>query len=194
MESVRRLDRAGQRRRLTSGSALAAASRQLPVIGVVLVEPYEPENGARDRQSAARAAVQRLIDSREAAIVDIDTRLERTARASGRRTRFSSHRADGRSRHNTAARACLALKAGVPALAIDPVAGGAKIRQQAEALGSPHFSVADELVDADLSAVLDTCLSEEARVLARACAARGLDRDRSDPEPLSRRRDRIGSL
>ena len=154
--------------------SLAAARRQVPVIGVVLVEPYEPEYGARDRQSAARAAVQRLIDSREAAIVDIDTRLERNS--TGLRTSDEVAALIARMDAVVTTRLhglVLALKAGVPALAIDPVAGGAKIRQQAEALGWPHFSVADELVDADLSAVLDTCLSEEARVLARACAARG---------------------
>ena len=156
--------------------SLAAATRQVPVIGVVLVEPYEPEYGARDRQSSARDAVQRLIDSRDAAIVEIDTRLERNGR--GLRTAEEVATLIARMDAVVTTRLhglVLALKAGVPALAIDPVAGGAKIRQQAEALGWPHVRVADELVDADLSAALDACLTEGARALARACAARALD-------------------
>ena len=155
--------------------SLAAATRRVPVIGVVLVEPYEPEYAGRDRQSSARAAVQRLIDSREAAIVEIDTRLERSC--TGLRTADEVATLIARMDAVVTTRLhglVLALKAGVPALAIDPVAGGAKIRQQAEALGWPHVFVADHLLDIDLSAALDACLTEEARVLARACAARAL--------------------
>jgi polysaccharide pyruvyl transferase WcaK-like protein len=145
----------------------------VPVIGVVLVEPYPPEYGARDRQDAARAAAARLIDSREAAIVEIDTRLERNS--GGLRTADEVATLIARVDAVVTTRLhglVLALRAGVPALAIDPVAGGAKIRRQAEAVGWPHVRVGDALDDADLSAALDLCLTDEARALARACAAR----------------------
>ena len=155
--------------------SLAAPPRRVPVVGVVLVEPYEPEYGARDRQSSARAAVRRLIDSREAAIVEIDTRLERN----GTSLRTADEVATLIARMDAVVTTrlhglVLALKAGIPALAIDPIAGGAKLRQQAEALGWPHVREADNLVDIDLSAALDACLTEDARVLARACAARAV--------------------
>jgi Polysaccharide pyruvyl transferase len=153
--------------------SFAAATRDVPVIGVVLVEAYEPEYGASDMQAAARAAVERLTNSREAAIVEIDTRLERNS--TGLRTADEVATLIARMDAVVTTRLhglVFAIKAGVPALAIDPVAGGAKIRQQAEALGWPHVRVADELVDVELSAALDACLTEEARVLARACASR----------------------
>jgi hypothetical protein len=153
--------------------SFAAPSRELPVVGLVLVEPYAPEYGARDMQSAARAAVERLINAREAAIVEIDTRLEQNAR--GLRTADEVFALIRRVDAVVTTRLhglVLAIKAGVPALAIDPVAGGAKIRRQAEAIGWPHFVVANELVDADLSAGLDACLTADARTLAWACASR----------------------
>jgi Polysaccharide pyruvyl transferase len=163
--------------------SFAVSRRDVPVIGVVLVEPYEPEYGARDMQPAARAAVRRLLDSREAAIVEIDTRLEHN----GTGLRTADEVATVFSRVDVVVTTRLhglvmAIKAGVPALAIDPVAGGAKIRRQAEAIGWPHVRLADELVDADLSSALDACLTEEARELARDCghrAAEGVERIRA---------------
>ena len=68
----------------------------------------------------------------------------------------------------------LALKNGVPALAVDPVAGGGKIRRQAEALGWPVVLAADRLDDAVLREAFDYCLTTEARAAARACAERAV--------------------
>jgi hypothetical protein len=156
--------------------SFASPGRGLPVIGVVLVEPYDPEYGARDMQPAARAAVGRLLDSREAGIVEIDTRLERNS--TGLRTADEVATVISRVDAVVTTRLhglVMAIKAGVPALAIDPVAGGAKIRRQADAIGWPHVRVADELEDADLSTALDACLTEEARVRARGCASRAAD-------------------
>jgi hypothetical protein len=152
--------------------SFAAESRPVPVIGVVLVEQYEPEYPGRDMQEAARAAVARLVDSRDAAIVEIDTRLEQNS--TGLRTADEVATLIARVDCVITTRLhglVLAIKAGVPALAIDPVAGGEKIRRQAEAIGWPYVRVADELDDDDLEAALDACLTEEARSLARSCAA-----------------------
>jgi hypothetical protein len=153
--------------------SFAVPNRELPVIGVVLVEPYDPEYGERDMQPAARAAVARLINSREAAIVEIDTRLERNT--TGLRTADEVASVVARVDAVVTTRLhglVFAIKAGVPAVAVDPVAGGAKVRRQAGAIGWPYVHVADELSDADLNASLDACLTQDARLLARACAAR----------------------
>jgi Polysaccharide pyruvyl transferase len=163
--------------------SFAAPSRALPVIGVVLVEPYDSEYRARDMQPAARAAVARLINSRDAAIVEIDTRLERNN--TGLRTADEVASLVARMDAVVTTRLhglVFAIKAGVPALVIDPVAGGAKIRRQAEAIGWPYVHVADELSDTDLNIALDACLTQDARLLAQACAARAaneIDRIRS---------------
>jgi hypothetical protein len=162
--------------------SFAVPNRELPVIGLVLVEPYPPEYGARDRQAVARAAVARLVNSREAAIVEIDTRLDRNS--TGLRTADEVASLVARMDAVITTRLhglVFAIKSGVPALAIDPVAGGAKIRRQAGAIGWPYVRVADRLVDSDLSAALDACLTQDARLLAKACAgaANELDQIRS---------------
>jgi polysaccharide pyruvyl transferase WcaK-like protein len=66
----------------------------------------------------------------------------------------------------------LALKHGVPAVAIDPVIGGAKITQQARAVGWPAVHSGAELDQDELGASLDFCLSEGGRKLARESAER----------------------
>jgi hypothetical protein len=61
-----------------------------------------------------------------------------------------------------------ALRCGVPALAVDPVAGGAKVAAQAHAWNWPAVLTADELSDAALDRWWRWCLSEEGRAAARA--------------------------
>ena len=119
--------------------SFVAEQRHVPVLGIVLVEPYTPEYPTRDRQVEARAAVARLINGREAAVVEIDTRLERNPRG----LRTAAEVANLISRMDAVVTTRLhglviAIKDGVPALAIDPVSGGAKIAQQAGAIGWPY--------------------------------------------------------
>jgi hypothetical protein len=64
----------------------------------------------------------------------------------------------------------LAIKNGVPALAIDPIASGAKVRRQAETIGWPVVFTADALDDAQLQRAFDYCLTAEAKAKAWACA------------------------
>ena len=68
----------------------------------------------------------------------------------------------------------LALKNGVPAIAIDPVAGGGKIRRQAETLGWPVALTADALTDEALQKAFDYCLTGPARTKARDCCVRAI--------------------
>ena len=68
----------------------------------------------------------------------------------------------------------LALKNGVPALAVDPVPGGGKLLRQAETLEWPAVLVPESATDEALGRWLDYCLSEGARSQARACAERAL--------------------
>ena len=66
----------------------------------------------------------------------------------------------------------LALRAGVPAAAVDPIAGGAKVAAQARAVGWPHVVTSDEVDDKTLRRVLDACLEPAAGKLALDCAER----------------------
>jgi UDP:flavonoid glycosyltransferase YjiC (YdhE family) len=65
-----------------------------------------------------------------------------------------------------------ALKQGVPAVAVDPIRRGAKIRHQAEAVGWPVVLTADELSEKALHEALDYCLAPEASDAAHSRAKR----------------------
>jgi hypothetical protein len=154
--------------------AFVAEPEAVPLVGVVLVEPYGPEYPERDRQAEARDAVSRLLYARPAVRVNIDTRLK--ANESGLRSTAEVESAIARMDAVVTTRLhglVLALKHGVPALAIDPVVGGAKVSQQAAAVGWPVVKADVELDQRDLDAALDYCLTDEARQLAQECAARG---------------------
>ena len=145
-----------------------ARQKVAPVVGVCLVEPHE--GAATDE---AHAAIDRLVSSRSAAVVHIDTRLDSTdAPLRGpdevealiaRMDLVVTTRLHG---------TVLALKNGVPVIAIDPIPGGAKIRRQAETVGWSTVFLVDALTDEALQEAFDFCLTEEARLRARASAER----------------------
>jgi polysaccharide pyruvyl transferase WcaK-like protein len=70
----------------------------------------------------------------------------------------------------------LALKNGVPVVAIDPISGGAKIKRQAETVGWPIVFTADALDAEELQSAFNYCLSDEARQLASATRNRARQR------------------
>jgi hypothetical protein len=69
----------------------------------------------------------------------------------------------------------LALKNGVPVVAVDPVAGG-KICRQAEAIGWPVVFSIDSLTIEDLQKALNYCLTEVAQQKARECSQKAMER------------------
>jgi hypothetical protein len=161
---------------LTVRPDLAYVARQplVPVIGVVLVEPGSEY--ARGPQRDAEQAIATLIRGSGAAPVSIDTRLD--VKNEGGLTSAAQIES------LIAQMSCvvttrmhgfiLAIRNGVPALAIDPHPGGRKIRRQAELIGWPHVFTADALDDVLLRHALDACLSESGRAQARECRTRAL--------------------
>ncbi|QHV97442.1 polysaccharide pyruvyl transferase family protein [Spirosoma endbachense] len=138
---------------------------QVPVVGICLVEPYP---GALD--SVANEAISRLVNSRQMAVVYIDTRLD--SNNTHLRTPAEIESLIARvdvllttRLHGTV----LALKNNVPVLAIDPEAGGAKIVAQAEKIGWPIVFKADELDDQALANAFTYCLTDQARKKVREC-------------------------
>jgi len=155
--------------------AFGAESMQLPVIGLVQVESFTPLFPDRDRQDDARAAARRLAYARPAAVVEIDTRLD-IENASGLRTPAEIETLIGRMDVVVTTRLhglALALRNGVPTVAVDPVAGGDKITAQARAVNWPCAFAVDQASDAALGAALTFALSEEGRARARASAQHG---------------------
>ena len=153
--------------------SLAAPSRTVPVVGVALVHRQREYEGAM--HEVAHAAIERLLESRELAPVRIDTRLD-VPNDGGLASAAAVESVVARMDAVISTRlhgGVLALKHGVPPLLVDPIAGGAKIRRQAETLGWPAVVTADELDDGRLRELLDWCLGEDARALASECATRG---------------------
>lgn len=145
---------------------------RVPVVVRCLVHPQE-EYGDRAMHDTANAAIARLIASREMALVDVDTRLDVNATQLRTPAEVESliARADvvlTTRLHGTV----LALKNGVPAVAVDPVRGGAKILRQARTIGWPQVFTADAVTDAALAEAYAYCLTPEARRAARDCADR----------------------
>ncbi|GAA4755689.1 polysaccharide pyruvyl transferase family protein [Flavisolibacter ginsenosidimutans] len=138
---------------------------KVPVVGVCLVEPYP---GGLDRE--ANEAIQRLVDSREVAVVYIDTRLD--VNGTHLRTPAEIESLIARVDVLLTTRlhgAVMAIKNGVPVVPIDPEAGGAKIVDQMKRIGWPFVFTADALNDEALTKAFDYCFTEEARTKAQAC-------------------------
>jgi hypothetical protein len=143
-------------------------AQPVPVVGVCKVEPYP--GGLTDLTDPA---IDALLDARHAAVVTIDTRLD--VNEVGLRTPVEVESLIARTDTLVTTRLhglVLALKNGVPVVAIDPEAGGAKLVRQAQTVGWPICFTADALHPDALGKALDYCLTEDARTLARACADR----------------------
>jgi hypothetical protein len=155
--------------------AFLTEAPRVPVVGVVLVHHQkEYRGGAHD---LANAAIERLVASRPMAAVRIDTRLD--ANATGLRTAEEVESLIARMDIVLTTRLhglVLALKNGVPVVAIDPIAGGAKLRRQADVIGWPACFSADTVTDLDLARALDYGLTPSARLDARSAAERARNR------------------
>ena len=150
----------------------APLTRSVPVVGLVLIDA-QPEYKADNALHVADAALRRLVASREMAVVPIDTRLDENR--TGLRTPGEVEALIARTDvvlttrlHGTV----LALKNGVPVVAVDSVAGGAKVLRQAETVGWPVRFTVDTATDEALARAFDFCLTAEARAAAHACRRR----------------------
>lgn len=146
----------------------------VPVVGVCL---REHAGGTRTTD----AAVRRLVGSREMSLVSIDTRLDASggiANSSGLRSPSEVESLLARMDVVITTRLhgmVLALKNGVPAVAIDPGSEGYKIQRQAQAVGWPVVFDVRTVTDEALQDALRYCLTEDARAEAARCAARAAD-------------------
>lgn len=151
--------------------AFGATAPKVPVVGMVLRE-HAP--GVR----AADAAIRRLLESSDAAVVSIDTRLDVLdggRNSTGQRTAAEVESLIARMDVVVTTRLhglVLALKNGVPVVAVDPGSEGFKIRRQAESVGWPVVLGLDELSDEALRQALEHCLTDTARAQAAECATR----------------------
>jgi hypothetical protein len=149
-------------------------SGSVPVVGLCTIA-RQREYGDRQRHAEAVRLFRELIDSRGLAAIEIDTRWPEQRNSGGlgspaevisviRRTDVMlTNRLHGM---------VYALKAGVPALALDPVSGGGKVLAQAKVLGWPAASTVEQASPDWLGETLDWCLSGEGKETAQAIAGK----------------------
>lgn len=177
--------------------SLASPTRQTPVVAVIRAHP-QPEYGDRHRLGYAHAAIDRLLVYADAAPVSVDTWLHpdlpeicstpaQIESVLSRMDAVVTTRLHG---------LVLSLKTGVPALAVDPVAGGGKVSQQAAALDWPAVVRVDEMDDGELRDKFAWCLSAGARreaVMRAEDGRRRLGRVRDELVALLGRDTRTGT-
>ncbi|MGW7257374.1 polysaccharide pyruvyl transferase family protein [Streptomyces sp. NPDC054834] len=152
-------------------SARAPAAPAPPAVGVILTRGQR-EYGARRRHEEAADRITRWLLAKDCARVELETRLDtRDWRLCA--TPAQLHSLLGRLNLVVTDRLhglVLSLRAGVPALAVDPVESGAKVTAQARSCGWPALVAAEHLDDARLDHWWDWCLTE-GRDNAREIAA-----------------------
>jgi hypothetical protein len=143
----------------------------VPVVGLVLV--HRQSEYADGVHEEVEAAIHEALAARDVAVVPIDTRLD--VNATGLHTPAQVESVIARMDVVVTTRLhglVLALKNGIPAIAVDPVRGGAKVMRQADVLGWPHVVSADAATPAQIGNSLDRCLESGARGVALQCAQR----------------------
>ena len=160
-------------RDLSAAAVTAPVRPAVPVTGVVLATG-QGEYGRRRRHDTVAALVTGWLGAKACAPVPVETRLDtRDWRLCSTAEAFLSllARLDivvTTRMHGLA----LALSAGVPALAVDPVAGGGKVTAQARAWRWPCLVTAGQSADRErLDACWDWCLSAAGRQAALGAAA-----------------------
>jgi Polysaccharide pyruvyl transferase len=156
--------------------AAEVSTQPVPVAGVVLA-PGQPEYGRQGRHDRATESLGRWLGCRECGWVPLDTRLD----AGGWPDHAMPDQVEAIVRRldvvvtSRLHGLVLALKNGIPALAVDPVAGGAKVAAQARAWDWPAVVIAtdDGLDKAELDQHWQWCLSPEGASQAKLASGGG---------------------
>jgi hypothetical protein len=154
--------------------ALLATEPPVPLVGQILV--HEQKEYRDGRHAAVHKLIRDCLAETDAAVVQIDTCLD-PPNTTGLRTAAQIESMIARMDYVVTTRLhglVLALKNGVPAVAIDPIAGGAKIVRQAQALGWPYCLTPDTLSAETLRQALKAVAVPAARRLALECRDRAI--------------------
>jgi hypothetical protein len=149
-------------------------TERVPVVGLCTIA-RQREYGDRQQHGDALRLMQEVIDARGLAAIAIDTRWpkSRNSGALGSPSQVMAviERVDVLLT-NRLHGMVYALKAGVPALAIDPVRGGDKVVAQARVLGWPAITTVEDASSEKIAELLDWCLSPDGRAAATEVAER----------------------
>lgn len=152
--------------------AFLAESHKRTLAGRCFIQS-QPEYGDRQRHQLAIAALDQLVLRAGMTAMPLDTRwgnpdnpIRNTADFSALLSRCDvmlTNRLHG---------LVLAIREGVPVIALDGIAGGDKVTSQAKSIGWPKVICADQVTSAWLDDALAWCLSPEGRRNADACRER----------------------
>jgi hypothetical protein len=171
-------DAPGAEASLDLAAGPAASGGAVPVIGVALALD-QGEYGQARRHEGVTGTITAWLREARVAVVPLETRLdsadwklparpEQLISVVRRLDAIVTTRLHG---------LVLGLANRVPVLAVDPVAGGAKVAAQAAAWRWPAFLLAEQVREAALEASLGWCLSPTGRDRARRCAAQAAAAD-----------------
>lgn len=136
----------------------AAGLSEVPVVGLLLVHPQK-EYGDRGEHKRAHELIKRVLAERGVACVPIDTCLKNNA--GGLATPEQINALIARMDMVVTTRMhglVMALCNGVPAVAVDAIAGGAKVLAQAQSVEWPVVTTVDKLDEHWLIGAVDQCL------------------------------------
>lgn len=163
------LERDSTRRNFPELAFLSEKPR-VPVVGRILVEPQK-EYGEQAKHQLANQMISELLAKQRCAVVPIDTRLD-VPNEGGLRSPEEIESLIAKMDMVVTTRLhgmVLALKNGVPALAVDAISGGAKIAKQAQTIYWPIVVTIDNLSEKELQDGFEYCLTNEAREKALLC-------------------------
>jgi hypothetical protein len=151
--------------------SFVAAGAKVPVVGVVLIDT-QPEYAGSAKHGTVNDEIERFVRSADLAAVRIDTRLDVNTTGLHSAAQIESLIARMDAVLTTRMHGLvLSLKNGVPVVAVDSVAGGAKVTRQAQTLGWPYIA-AEAVSQETLRAAFESSLTPQGRERARACAER----------------------
>jgi hypothetical protein len=148
---------------------------KVPVVGLILAHK-QGEYKKRSKHDDVHQIIERFLNSREMAVVTIDTALENNA--GGLRTEGEVESLIARMDVVVTTRlhgTVLALKNGVPVIPVDPIAGGAKITLQVKTIGWPLLFSPENLNVKAIGEAFDYCLTSTARYKAIGCARNAIE-------------------
>ena len=141
----------------------AASIDDVPVVGEILVHKQK-EYGVRGGHKGVHRLIKRVLDESGAACIPIDTCLENNA--GGLKTPEQINAMIARMDFVVTTRMhglVMALRNGVPAVAVDAIRGGAKVIAQARSVDWPLAITVDELTEEWLCDAIARCRSTEIR-------------------------------
>lgn len=151
--------------------AAAPVIDPVPVVGVILSKP-QAEYGGRGRHEDVAPRLTEWLCARGCARVPLDTRLDRLdwRLAADPGQLVSVLRRLDLAVTTRLHGLVLALRSGIPAIAVDPISGGGKVTAQARAWDWPAVLPAEKALPDALGSHWDWCLSPAGRAAARARA------------------------